>query len=230
MRACACCCASKASPFQAIKTWKTSNDPNYEEKKNHVLELYELADGKAEPGEGTRVVICMDEFGPLNLQPHPGHQWAPAATGTGDQAAPCRCRRRATYKRPHGVRHLLAGYDLSTDRLYGHVKVHKRRTEFLAFMRYLRSLHPIIERIAIVMDNHGPPLSTRVGRPGRGPGRGEQLRTRLGALLRLMAQPDRTPARRPAVLRAERHGASPAAQGHPPSRKHQTGKGFLTRY
>ncbi|GAA1499323.1 Mobile element protein [Paeniglutamicibacter kerguelensis] len=104
----------------------------------------------------------MDEFGSLNLQPHPGRQWAPAATGTGDQAAaPCRCRRRATYKRPHGVRHLLAGYDLSTDRLYGHVKVHKRRTEFLAFMRYLRSLHPIIERIAVVMDNHGPPLSTR---------------------------------------------------------------------
>lgn len=74
-----------------------------------------------------------------------------------------RRRRRATYKRPHGVRHLLAGYDLSTDRLYGHVKTHKRRTQFLAFARYLRSLHPITERIAIVTDNYAPHLSTRVG-------------------------------------------------------------------
>lgn len=163
MRACACSCTNKVSPFQSIKTWKTSNDPHYEEKKDRVLHLYEIADGKAEPGEGDPdVVICFDEFGPLNLQPHPGRQWAPAAVGTGDQDAPRRRRRRATYKRPHGVRHLLAGYDLSTDRLYGHVKVRKRRTEFLGFMRYLRSLHPIIERIAIIMDNYGPHLSTRV--------------------------------------------------------------------
>ena len=49
---------------------------------------------------------------------------------------------RAAYKRPHGVRHLLAGYDLSTDRLYGHVVPRKGRTEFLALRRYVRSLHP----------------------------------------------------------------------------------------
>ena len=30
------------------------------------------------------VVFCMDEFGPLNLQPHPGKQWAPVAAGKGD--------------------------------------------------------------------------------------------------------------------------------------------------
>jgi hypothetical protein len=31
-----------------------------------------VADGKTQPGEGDPdVVICMDEFGPLNLQPHP---------------------------------------------------------------------------------------------------------------------------------------------------------------
>ena len=30
------------------------------------------------------MVICMDEFGPLNLQPHPGRQWArrPSAQAT----------------------------------------------------------------------------------------------------------------------------------------------------
>jgi hypothetical protein len=62
------------------------------------------------------VVICVYEFGPLNLQPHPGKQWAPIAAGNGATASPRRRRRRATYLRPHGVRHLMAGYDLSTDR------------------------------------------------------------------------------------------------------------------
>jgi transposase len=148
--------------FQAIKTFKVSNDPDFEAKKNRVLELYDIADGSAEPSEGDpTVVICLDEFGPLNLQPHPGKQWASVAAGKGDTTSPRRRRRRATYVRPHGVRHLLAGYDLSTDRLYGHVKTRKGRSEFLAFCRYLRSLHPPNVRIAIVLDNFSPHLSTK---------------------------------------------------------------------
>ena len=127
-----------------------------------MLELYAIADGRAQPRPGDpAVVICVDEFGPLNLQPHPGKQWAPAATGPGDPDRPRRRRRRATYVRLRGVRHLLAGYDLSTDRLYGHVKTRKARTEFLAFCRYLRSLHPAEVRIALVLDNFSPHLSTR---------------------------------------------------------------------
>jgi transposase len=148
--------------FQVIKTFKVSNDPDFEAKKNRVLELYDIADGKALPGPADpTVVICFDEFGPLNLQPHPGKQWAPAAQGKGDTTTPRRRRRRATFTRPHGVRHLLAGYDLSTDRLYGHVKTRKGRTEFLAFCRYLRSLHPPDVRIAIVLDNFSPHRSTK---------------------------------------------------------------------
>ena len=51
--------------FQVIKTWKQSNDPDFEAKKNRVLELYDIADGKAKPGRtDPTVVICMDEFGP----------------------------------------------------------------------------------------------------------------------------------------------------------------------
>jgi len=148
--------------FQVIKTFKASNDPDFEAKKNRILELYDIADGKADPGPGDpTVVICMDEFGPLNLQPHPGKHWAPVAAGTGDPDAPRRRRMRATYTRPNGVRHLMAGYDLSTDRLYGHVVAKKGRTAFLAFVRYLRSLHPPEIRIAIVLDNFSPHLSTK---------------------------------------------------------------------
>jgi transposase len=78
--------------FQAVKTWKTSTDPDYEAKKNRVLELYAIADGKAEPAaDDPTVIFCMDEFGPLNLQPHPGQ-----AVGAG------RGRARATRPRRAG--------------------------------------------------------------------------------------------------------------------------------
>jgi transposase len=148
--------------FQAVKTWKTSTDPDYEAKKNRVLELYAIADGTCPPGPGDpTVVFCVDEFGPLNLQPHPGKQWAPRAVGKGDPAAPRRRRRRATYTRPHGVRHLMAALDLARDKMYGHVTRRKGRTQFLAFCRYLRSLYPAQVPIAIVCDNFSPHLSTR---------------------------------------------------------------------
>jgi transposase len=143
--------------FQRLKTWKQSWDPNFEVKKNRILHLYGLMDGTTEvqPGDPD-VVICMDEFGPLNLQPHPGRQWTHAAGG-GPRP---RRRRRATYTRPHGVRHLLAAYDLNRDRLYGHIKLRKRRGEFLVFLRYLRTLYPPGVRIGLVLDNFSPHLST----------------------------------------------------------------------
>jgi transposase len=150
--------------FQAIKTWKQSTDPEYEAKKNRVLELYDIAEGKAEPGPGDpTVVFSMDEFGPLNLLPRPGKQWAPVVgrKQKGSTSSPRRRRIRATYRRTHGVRHLLAALDMNKDRLYGHVKTNKKRTTFLEFCRYLRSLYPPEVRIAMVMHNFSPHLSTK---------------------------------------------------------------------
>jgi transposase len=156
--------------FQVIKTWKASTDPDYEAKKNRVLELYDIAEGKAKPRKGDpTVVFSMDEFGPLNLLPRPGKQWASVASRgeKGSQDSPRRRRRRATYTRTQGVRHLLAALDLNRDKLYGHVKANKNRTTFLAFCRYLRSLYPPEVRIAIVLDNYSPHLSTnKDGRVG----------------------------------------------------------------
>ena len=143
--------------FQVIRTWKQSSDPDLEAKKNRIVHLYGLMDGTddIEPGD-PEVVICVDEFGPLNLQPHPGRQW----TSRGGGGAQPRRRRRATSTRPNGVRHLLAAYDLRRDRLYGHIKARKRRGEFLVFCRYLRTLYPSGVRLAIVLDNCSPHLST----------------------------------------------------------------------
>jgi transposase len=150
--------AEQGVSFQRLKTFKQSRDPDYERKKNRILHLYGLMDGVADVAEGDPdVVICVDEFGPLNLQPHPGRQW----THRGGGGPHPHRRRRAIYTRPHVVRHLLAAYDLSRNRQYGHVKPRKRRGEFLTFLRYVRTMYPPAVRIAIVLDNHSPHLSTK---------------------------------------------------------------------
>ncbi|MEU0678243.1 IS630 family transposase [Streptomyces sp. NPDC006172] len=148
--------------FQRVKTWKTSRDPDYAAKKARVEHLYAIADGEVMPEEDEpEVVFCMDEFGPLNLQPHPGRQWAERGGKGKDPDREPRPRRRATYTRPHGVRHLFAAYDLAKDQLYGHIKKTKNRSKFLEFCRYLRSLHTADVRIAIVCDNYSPHLTTK---------------------------------------------------------------------
>ncbi|MGW3167456.1 transposase [Streptomyces sp. NPDC001142] len=139
-----------------------SRDPDYAAKKARTEHLYAIADGEVMPEVGEpEVVLCMDEFGPLNLQPHPGRQWAERGGRHKDPDREPRPRRRATYTRSHGVRHLFAAYDLAKDHLYGHVKKTKNRSKFLEFCRYLRSLHPIHVRIAIVCDNYSPHLTTK---------------------------------------------------------------------
>src|SRR5690348_2437193 len=151
--------------FQRIKTWKASKDPRYAEKKARVEQLYAIADRQAAPADDDpEVVFCVDEFGPLNLQPHPGRQWA-AVSGKGKEPgrAP-RPRMRATYTRTAGVRHLFAAYELGEDKLFGHIKPRKTRARFLEFCRYLRTLYPPSVRIAIICDNYSPHLSTRKDR------------------------------------------------------------------
>jgi transposase len=132
--------------FQAVRSWKRSNDPCFEAKKNRILELYAIADGLSEPGPGDpNVVICLDEFGPLNLQPQPnGKAWAPRAKPR---------RIRATYTRPHGVRHLLAALDVGEDLLSSEVEERKTRVEFLAFSNRIRAGYPAEVRLAFILDN-----------------------------------------------------------------------------
>ncbi|TCP53588.1 homeodomain-containing protein [Tamaricihabitans halophyticus] len=50
--------------WQATKTRKPSTDPDFTTKMHRILTLYDHP-----PGDGR--VICVDEFGPLNLQPRP---------------------------------------------------------------------------------------------------------------------------------------------------------------
>jgi transposase len=147
--------------FQHIKTWKASKDPDYEAKKARVEHLYAIADREVVPEEGEpEVIFCVDEFGPLNLQPRPGRQWAAVSGKNAEPGREPRPRMRATYTRTEGVRHLFAAYELGEDKLFGHVKPRKTRGRFLEFCRYLRSLYPPATRIAIICDNFSPHLTT----------------------------------------------------------------------
>lgn len=54
--------------FQAIKTWKASNHPDFEVKKNRILESQAIVDRKLKPVKGDlTVVIYTDELSPLGL-------------------------------------------------------------------------------------------------------------------------------------------------------------------
>jgi transposase len=130
--------------WQATKTWKASRDPDFTVKKDRILELYDQA-AAGELPEGARV-ICVDEFGPLNLQPRPGHGWFPRGRPT---------RRRATYTRTGGVRHMIAALDLASGQMFYRFRDRKRSPEFLGFLRQLRVRFPT-GRLHVVCDNFSP--------------------------------------------------------------------------
>ena len=134
--------------WRRTKTWKESRDPEFKRKYRRIRRLY----GRRPEG-GRR--LCVDEFGPLNLQPRHG----------GCLAKPGRKRverLRATYHRTGGVRHFLAAYDLETGKLFGRFYSRKRWVEFLEFLKWLRRRYRRSETLHIVVDNYGPHLKEEV--------------------------------------------------------------------
>jgi transposase len=125
--------------WQATKTWKASNDPEFVPKMRRVLDLYDNP-----PTDGR--VICVDEFGPLNLQPRPGRAWRPPGKPV---------RLRATFNRTQGVRHMIAGLDLATGKLFYRIRDRKRWREFLSFLKTLRGRWPG-QKLYLIVDNFSP--------------------------------------------------------------------------
>ena len=133
--------------LRRTKTWKESTDPLFAQKYRAIRRLY-----RHRPADGRR--LCIDEFGPLNLQPHHGHCYK----GAGKRVD----RLRATYNRKGGVRHFLAFYDLETDRLYGRFTRNKKASDFLSFLKWVRSRYPRTQKLHMVMDNFSPHLKAEV--------------------------------------------------------------------
>lgn len=130
--------------WRHTKTWKESQDPEFQAKYRRIRRLY-----RRRPAGGRR--ICIDEFGPLNLQPRHGRCF----TKKGRKRVE---RHRATYHRKGGVRHFLAAYDLETGRLFGQFTKRKTWVEFLAFLKWLRRRYRRDETLHIVLDNYSPHL------------------------------------------------------------------------
>jgi transposase len=90
------------------------------------------------------VVVCYDEFGPMELKP---------IHGTGWFAKKKRSRLRATYNRKCGTEQLLAFYDVHADCLQGMVRKRKTSADVLAAFHRLRACYPAEVRIYLIMDN-----------------------------------------------------------------------------
>jgi transposase len=68
----------------------------------------------------------------------------------------------AEYHRDKGTKQLLAAYDLGQDKMYAHMENHKTNVEFLAFLKYLRSLYPAFVLLYIMLDNASAHVMERI--------------------------------------------------------------------
>ena len=130
---------------QRTKTWKASRDPDFAMKMTRILDLYDQP-----PADGR--VLCVDEFGPLNLQPRPGHGWF-------RRGQPARLR--ATYNRHAGVRQMSAALDLASGQMFYRFRDRKRWPQFLDFCKQLRRRFPT-GKLCLICDNYKPHAKAEV--------------------------------------------------------------------
>lgn len=124
----------EAVSFQAVKTWKSSNDPDFADK---VRRIRELTDRDHNPP----IVVAVDEMGSISLRPYGGRTWA--AEGHPDRV-------RATYNRLGGVRHLMGMYDYYHKTLRGYLSPRKTGRDWVKFLRYVRSWYPQTQPIFLI--------------------------------------------------------------------------------
>lgn len=141
----------EAVSYQAVKTWKESKDPKFASK---LRRIRDLTDREHNPP----VVVAVDEMGPISLQPYRGRTWS----CVGEPA-----RVRATYERPHGVRHLFAMYDYYHDVMRGFLGRRKDARAWIRFLRYVRTWYPRRHRIHMIQDNLSAHLTPEVRREAR---------------------------------------------------------------
>jgi hypothetical protein len=83
--------------FQRTRTWKTSNDPDFEVKLDRIEQVTARFPDRC---------FAFDQFGPLSIRPCHGAGWA-------ERGRPDRLP--GTYRRTHGVRYFHGCYSLGDD-------------------------------------------------------------------------------------------------------------------
>ncbi|PJN29967.1 IS630 family transposase [Kitasatospora sp. CB02891] len=136
--------AGKVS-WKTTTAWKASTDSEFIAKMHRVLALYDTP-----PADGR--VICVDEFGPLNLMPRKGKAWGPVRRPP---------RLRAAYNCYGGVRQMLAALDPATGKPYYRIHPRKRWHEFLGLLKALRARRPG-QKLYVALDNISPHKHAKV--------------------------------------------------------------------
>ena len=114
---------------QRTRTWKWSNDPLYELKKQWVLGAYKAA----EAGRLDGVLVSFDECGPISLKPHPGRGWFAESDPPVSGPLTRRTRECAAAGRQ----------DVGADRLWGRLEARSvNATVVLAFLKDIRRRYP----------------------------------------------------------------------------------------
>ena len=94
-------------------------------------------------------MLCLDEFGPLEIRPQLGGNWV-----IKPDLVP------ATYTRDQGIKHLIAFLDLTSNKIYGHIKKRKRWNERLHILKYMRTLYK--GKLYVILDNFSPHLKSEI--------------------------------------------------------------------
>ena len=121
--------------FQRTKTWKESNDPQWDAKLDRVEHVID---------KHPQRVLAFEGFGPLQIRPVGGSCWAPRRRPQ---------RQRANCSKLHGVRQFCGCYSVRDDELWGVVRRRKSAANTLAALRSIWARRPDGEPVNVILDN-----------------------------------------------------------------------------
>ncbi|GAA4078859.1 IS630 family transposase [Actinomadura miaoliensis] len=121
--------------FQRTRTWKASNDPDFDAKLDRIEEVTRRFADRC---------FAFDQFGPLSIRPCHGAGWS-------RQGRPDRLP--ATYTRTHGVRYFHGCYSLGDDTPWGVTRRRKSGANTLAALKSIRAARPDGAPIYVILDN-----------------------------------------------------------------------------
>ena len=121
---------------QSIRTWKTSPDPRFEEKKRKI-------DRWTRTRHNPPIVLSADEIGPIQLIPHGGEGWFP-------QQRPGRIP--AEYNRKFGTVYYFLTLNVFHQRLFGRVYGTKHAANWLEYRKNVRAQYRRDQWVNLIWD------------------------------------------------------------------------------
>ena len=121
--------------FKKTKTWKESNDPDYDAKCARIEEVITNHPDRT---------FAFDQFGPLAIRPYPGSAWSQMGM---PQRLP------ANYSKKLGTSQFHACYSVGDDTLWGVLHRKKSQRAVLRALKSIRAQRPDGEMIYVILDN-----------------------------------------------------------------------------